>query len=58
MAVLVANTVNCAQCDDCPRQRCIVTEREGALNGRAQVRVTVLSGCETCEGSTLVLPVC
>lgn len=53
MAVLVANTVDCLQCDDCPRERCIVTERAGA----AQVRVTVLSGCETCEGSTLVLPI-
>lgn len=45
-------------CDDCPRFRTLVTE--DAVAGAAArvgplVRVTVMGGCEACEGSTVIV---
>lgn len=50
MAVIVLDCVTEVRCDDCPRLRTIVSERDADLT-----RVTVLAGCPTCEGSTVVV---
>lgn len=58
MAVLVVDAVERVPCDDCPRFRTLVTE--DAVAGAAArvgplVRVTVMGGCEACEGSTVIV---
>lgn len=50
MAVLVVDALTTDRCDDCSIERVVVTERDDL-----GLRVTVLSGCAVCEGSTLLL---
>lgn len=55
MAVLAVDTVANVPCDDCPRFRVIATEAAETQGAGPAVRVTIMGGCEGCEGSTILL---